>query len=114
EPAEWRQLRSAARFDLEGEKGVTVVGDERGDRPVLRHIGVDQAVTFDCLPSRTPGDLAQELEGALRRARVSLRQAEIGVDHADQSQAREMMALGDELRADDDIDLARLDLAQRL
>ena len=41
-------------------------------------------------------------------------EAEIAVDHADQREPREVMALGDELGADDDIDLALLDLAQGL
>ena len=38
-----------------------------------------------------------------------LAEAEIGVDHPDQRQAREMVALGDELGADEDVDLAALD-----
>ena len=40
--------------------------------------------------------------------------AEIGIDHANQCQARKVMPLGHELRADDDIDLSVLDLAQGL
>ena len=35
-----------------------------------------------------------------------MRQAEIGIDHADQRQAGKVVALGDELRADDDVHLA--------
>ncbi len=58
--------------------------------------------------------MIEQLEGALGGARVGLREAEIGVDHADQRQAWKVMALGDELGADDQIHLARLDLAQGL
>ena len=38
----------------------------------------------------------------------------LGVDHTDKGQSRKVVALGDELRADDDVDLAVLDLAQGL
>ena len=48
----------------------------------------------------------QQLERALGRARIAIRQAEIGIDDADQIELREMMALGDKLRADDDVELA--------
>ena len=52
------------------------------------------------------GDLGQELEGALGRAHVAEGEAEIGVDHADQGEIGEIVPLGDELGADDDVDLA--------
>ena len=52
------------------------------------------------------GHLGQQLEGALGRPHVAEGKAEIAVDHADQGQEREIVALGDKLRADDDVDLA--------
>src|SRR3546814_12292119 len=42
------------------------------------------------------------------RAQVAAFEAQIGVDHADQRQVGEMIAFGDELGADDDVDVARL------
>ena len=81
---------------------------------MLGHIGLDQAAARNRLAAGAPRHLIEQLEGALGGARVGLREAEIAVDHADQRQPRKMMALGDELRADDDIDLAVLDLAQGL
>ena len=55
-------------------------------------------------------DLVQELEGALARARVgAVREAQVAVDDADSGEQREMVPLGDDLRADDDVDLAGLD-----
>ena len=39
-------------------------------------------------------------------------EAEIGVEHAHQRQLFEMMALGDQLRADDQVVLAALDLGE--
>ena len=54
------------------------------------------------------GHLMQELIGALGRAQVAAVEAEIGIDHADQGQHGEMMALGDHLGADQEIDLVLL------
>ena len=49
--------------------------------------------------------LIEQLKRALGGARIAIGQADIGVHHADQSQKRKIMALGDQLRADDEIEL---------
>src|SRR6185312_5041244 len=41
-----------------------------------------------------------------RRARIALAKAKIGVDHAHERKARKVMALGDELRSDHNVDLS--------
>ena len=56
-------------------------------------------------PAR-PVTWRQQLERPLGRARIAIGEAEIGVDDADQRHVREIVPLGDELRADDDIGLA--------
>ena len=48
----------------------------------------------------------QQLERALGGARIAVGEAEIGIDNADQIELGEMVALGDELRADDDVEAA--------
>ena len=53
------------------------------------------------------GDLVEQLEGALGGAQVAAVQAEIGIDHGDQGEVGEVMALGRHLGADQDVDLAR-------
>ena len=56
---------------------------------------------------RTPGaagDLCDLLEGAFCSAQIAAFQSQIGVDHANKRQVREMIAFGDKLRPDDDID----------
>ena len=58
-------------------------------------------------PAR-PGDLLDLLEAALGRAQVAAGKAEVGIDHADQGQVGEVIALGHQLGADDDVDLAGL------
>src|SRR3546814_5255374 len=50
----------------------------------------------------------------LAGTQVAAGEAEVGVDHADQGQPREMVALGDDLRADDHVDLAGVDRAHEL
>ena len=60
------------------------------------------------------GDLLDLLEAALGRAKVAAGQAEVGIDHADQSQVGEVIALGDQLGADDDVDRAGLHRADEL
>ena len=51
----------------------------------------------------------QELERALAGARIARTEAEVGIDHADEIELGEVVSLGDELRADHDVDLAVLD-----
>ena len=64
---------------------------------------------------RAPGHLGEELEGALCGARVGLRRArDRRRPRRPASRPGKVVALGDELGADDDIDLALLDLAQGL
>ncbi len=53
------------------------------------------------------GDLLDLLEAALRSAQVAAREAEVGVNHADEREVGEMIALGDELRPDHNVDRAR-------
>ena len=48
----------------------------------------------------------QKLERALARAQIAVRSAEIGIDHADQCQLREVMAFGHDLGADQHVGLA--------
>ena len=50
-----------------------------------------------------PGRLTQQLKGALSRARISVGEADVGVDDADKGEKREIVPLGDELRADDEV-----------
>ena len=55
-----------------------------------------------------PRDLGDLLKTALRRAKVSALQAKVSINHAHQRQIGEVIALRHQLRADDDINIARL------
>ena len=71
-------------------------------------VGLDQHAPGLVAAPGAPGDLLDLLEAALGGAQVAALQPEVGVDHPDQRQIGEVIALGDQLRADDDVDLARL------
>ena len=71
-------------------------------------MGLDEHAARLVAAAGAAGDLADLLEAALGGAQVAAGKAEIGIDHADQGQVGEVIALGDELGADDDVDLARL------
>ena len=71
-------------------------------------MGLDQHPPGLVAAAGAAGDLADLLEAALGGAQVAALQAKVGIDHADQRQVGEVIALGHQLRADDDVDLARL------
>src|SRR5690349_9532524 len=75
---------------------------------------LQKALPLPGFASGAARDLMQKLERPLGRARIAIRKTEIGIDDADQIELREMMALGDELRADDDIELALGDTVEFL
>ena len=64
--------------------------------------------------TRTTSDLGQELKGPLACAEVRHMEREIGVDDSDQRHIRKMQTLRDHLGADEDVDLARAEVTQRL
>src|SRR5215475_223262 len=78
----------------------------------LMRLQIADAATL--LPPGTADDLMQKLKRALGRARVTVCQAEIGVDHADQIELGEMVALGHKLRADDDVEASLGDVVELL
>ena len=73
---------------------------------MLRLMRLQIADALSGLAPRPADHLIQQLERTLRGTRIAIAQTKIGIDDPDQIQAREMMSLGDELRADDDIDAA--------
>ena len=83
-----------------------IAGDDGAHHRMVGLVGLQQAEALLAGAPGPAGHLAQQLEGALGGARIAIGEAEIGVDHADQRHVREIVALGDELRADDDVGLA--------
>src|ERR1700733_6815803 len=60
------------------------------------------------------GDLGEELEGAFGGAKIGAAEGEIGSYDSDERDALEIVALGDHLRADEDIDLTFRECAEHL
>ena len=101
-----RQHQLGAHIALDLKKAVAVPGGEGDHGRVFRAIGLDQGAAG---PFGAPGaacDLAEELIGPLPGAKVSAFHAAVGIDHANQGEVREIVALGDDLRADQHIDFA--------
>ena len=106
EPAEGRQRGALALGDLALVEGFGVARDDRLHHRMVGLVGLQQAAALLAGAPGAARHLAEQLEGALGGARVAIGEAEIGIDDADQRHVREIVALGDELRADDDVGLA--------
>ena len=75
---------------------------------------LQEAVAAPGLAAGAAGHLMQQLERPLAGARIAVAETEVGIDDANQIEPREMMSLGDELRADDDVEPALRDVFQLL
>ena len=105
-------MRGLARGDLGGVEGLAVLRDQRAHHRMLGLVRLQQAAADAFAATGAAEHLMQQLEGALGGARVAVVEAEISIDHTDQVEHREVMALGDELRADDDVEAAGGDVLQ--
>ena len=103
-----------AALGLRLHERLQVAADQRLHHRVLGAEGLQQDGARSLRTTGTAGDLVQQLHGPLGGAQVTTGQAEVGIHHADQRQMREVPALGDDLRADDQIDLAPLDRVRGL
>jgi hypothetical protein len=70
---------------------------------VIRIDGLHQDDARRLAASGASGGLRQQLKGALGRAKIRQPQADIGVHDADQRHVRNVVALGDHLRADQNV-----------
>ena len=84
------------------------------DRVVLGIIGLDENFAGEFAASGASGNLREQLEGAFGGAKIRAAQREIGGDHADQRDALEIVAFGDHLRADQNVDFAVRECAEHL
>src|SRR5579872_954289 len=70
---------------------------------MLRLPGLQQAAARLVAASGAPGRLLKELKGPLGRARIAIGETDVGVDDPNERQQRKIVALGDELRANDKV-----------
>src|SRR6185369_8966086 len=99
QPSERRIAAALAQFDFGRIECVAVARYQRLHHRMLRLMRLQQPDAAAFLASGAADHLMQKLEGALRRTRIAVAEAEVAVDDADQIELGEMMALGDELRA---------------
>ena len=93
--------------ELPLEEGVDVVACRQRDRRVLGVPGLHEDPPGHVAAAGAPRDLDEELEGALARPEVGDAERRVGVDDADERHVRQVVPLGDHLRPDEDVDLAR-------
>ena len=106
EAAERRHRRLAPGLGLGGVEAGSIARDQRGDDRRVGIVGLDEHAAGLVAAAGAAGDLLDLLEAALGGAQVAAGEAEVGIDHADQGEVGEVIALGDQLGADDDVDLA--------
>ena len=94
----------AAELHLALEERLVVLRARQADRVVVGMQRLDSASPRALAAAGAAGDLGQQLERALRGAEVGEAQADVGDDHADQRDLREVVALGDHLRADQHVE----------
>ena len=70
---------------------------------MLRGVGLQERPARPVAPSRPAAGLGQELVGALGGPQIPTAQAEVGVHHPHQGQARKIVALGRGLGGDQDV-----------
>ena len=109
EPAVGRHPGLPARFGFGGKKAVAIGTRQRRDHRMGWHRRLQQDAPRPQRPAGAAADLGEELKRPLGRAQIAAGEAEIGIDDADQGQQREVIALGDDLGADDHVDGVRLD-----
>src|SRR5687767_12389603 len=104
---EWRVAQTPSVVDLLLEEALVVLRAGVAQGVVARVVGLYEHATGETAAPRAPGDLRDELEGALGRAEVGHREPRVHRDDADQRHVREVVALGYHLRADEHVELAR-------
>ena len=106
EAASGRMVVGGAGVELGGGEGVVVVRRRGDDGRVVGRVGLHHDAAGEVAAPGPARDLADQLEGALRPGVVGQAQREVGVDHPDQRDARQVEPLGDHLRADEHVGLA--------
>src|SRR5690554_4472225 len=94
-----------------GRKIVVLGGEEA---VVLRGVGLNDDLSGAVGAAGAAGDLGEKLEGALGGAEVREVEAHVREHDADQRDVGEVVAFGDHLGADEDVDLASTKAAQKL
>ena len=100
------RLQLLAKFEFLLIKTLEIMPARELNRRVEGREGLDEHFAFNVTAAGAPRHLRQQLEGPFAGAEIRLMQSQVGVDDANQGDVGEMQALGDHLRADEDVYLA--------
>src|SRR6202142_2267447 len=109
--AERRIFQLFAEFNFLFVKAGKIVAARVLDGRMKRRKRLHEHLAFNVAATGATGDLREQLEGALARAKIRLMQREVGVNDADERDVREMQALRNHLGADQDVGLAGAKIA---
>ena len=103
---ERRQAGGAPLGEQRRGEAVVIVRGQRAIERMRREIGLHDDLARQVRAAGAARDLEQQRGEPLRRAEIGAVERVVGAEHADQRQAREIVALGEHLRADEDVDVA--------
>src|SRR4051812_43301283 len=95
-------------------KAAIVLGRRMTQGVMMRMIRLNQDATRQVAATGAAGHLRNQLEGPLSGAKIRQRQARVNRNDSDQSDIGKIMALGQHLRADEQINLTLPKIEQRL
>ena len=96
-------------LDLVIQKRLAITSNDRLHDRMLGQVRLHQSLADKVRAAGAASDLVQQLECALASPRISaVSKAEIAIDNADKGEVWKVVTLGDDLRANDDVDLAAL------
>ncbi len=97
---------------LGGKSGVVVSGGELNGI-VVGVIGLDEHFAGEVSATGSAGDLGEELKGAFGGAEVGQAKRKVCTDHADEGDAVNIVAFGDHLGADEEVDFTGMEAGKK-
>src|SRR5215470_16682447 len=113
ERSERRIGQHAAEVQLALEERKVILPDGVLNRVMLRIKRLDEHAAGEIAAAGAACDLREQLKSALGGAKVGQAERGVGADYADQRDALKIVALGEHLRADQNIERAAREGAQR-
>src|SRR6476661_1929586 len=110
---EWREIASLAELELLLEIAGEIMVAGKLNRRTERRVSLHEHFAMCLAAAGASRHLCEKLESAFAGAEIGHMQGEVGVDESDQRYVREMQALRDHLRADENVDLDGAKIPQR-
>ena len=110
---ERRKIAAFTKFQFLLEVAGEIVMSRELNGRTERRVGLHENFAGGFAAARAARHLREQLKRPFARAEIGKVQREIGVDDSDERDVREMQTLRDHLRADENVDLAGAEGAQR-